>query len=145
MELSIPKGWHASPGAWQYTCRGQLRSPAVLRFLLTMLMCKVCSFRLGEKNQKPTGAANVVQHGWRPRTPAPTCGLQVQSPPVPTRPFAGANRNALVILPGFGTPFARDALYAQECWPCAQASGSPTSRRDRIRAVTPAKEKPIFQ
>ena len=38
---------------------------------------------------------------------------------------AGANRNALVILPGFGALFARDALYAQECWPVHKQASHP--------------------
>ena len=28
-----------------------------------------CTFRLGEKYQKPTGAANLCMRGWPPRTP----------------------------------------------------------------------------
>ena len=44
------------------------------QYILAGILCGVkaspaCTFRLGEKYQKPTGAANLCMRGWPPRTP----------------------------------------------------------------------------
>ena len=58
-------------------CRGDLRSPAVLRFSCSSAYVRGCSFRLGEKNQKPPGGHNG---GCGPRTPVHFSGSPGSKP-----------------------------------------------------------------
>jgi len=55
-----------------HMCRGDLCSPAALRFSCSIFCEQGCTFSLARKYQRVTGAADVIMRLQRPRTPAPT-------------------------------------------------------------------------
>ena len=93
-----------------------------------------CSFRLGEKNQKPPGAANVCKRGSAAPDPRTHMGAAVLSPSYPPTSSRGRAGSLRMVSHVWGHPVARirASPRRKSVVPFAQAMrrGAPVAHRD---------------